>query len=362
MNAPHVLTLASVLGCAPSAEDSPTAAAAPAEASAALEAPTPPPVAAPPPKPGGTPIVADLHIDTPTQLLRRGVGLDAPELESGLGAMRAGGTNLAMMVLWPPKAPGDAVVASLLERMEAEDARLDAVALARSPAEARRVVADGRVAFAYAMEGAHGLDAAGVEGLAPLQARGLAMIGVTWSFSNTWGGSSKDEGGGLTERGRALVTEANRLGVVLDVSHASRATTLDICRLSSAPVVASHSDAAAVHGNPRNLDDEEIACVCEKGGVIGLNFHAPFVGPGAGATTLGEHADHLAKVGGRGCVALGSDFDGMITPPPDLRTAASLDVLWTELARRGWSPTEIAGVKGENFMRVWERATAGVAE
>lgn len=333
--------------------------AAPAEASSVVVpgVPAPVDVAPPPPQPA---VQVDLHLDTPTQLHRRSVGLDAPGLEAGLVQLRRGGTNLAVEVLWPPRNVDHRVhVEALLTRLEAEDARLDGLQLVRSPAEARAVAARGGVGFAVSLEGAHGLgdepfEPGGREALGALHRRGLSLLGLTWSFSNRYAGSSGDGGGGLTEEGRALVAEANRLGVVLDVSHASRATTLETCRLSTAPVIASHSDAAGVHPHPRNLSDEEIDCIAASGGVIGLNFHATFVGSPAGVKKLADHAAYLRARGGLGVVALGSDFDGLITTPPDLKDAGELPALWRELAARGWTEDELQAVKGGNFLRAWQ--------
>lgn len=300
------------------------------------------------------PVQADLHLDTPTQLHRKDVGLDAPGLEAGVAQLRAGGTNLAVMVLWPPRdAKWEAHTEALLARMEAEDARLADVTLVRSPAEARTVAAAGGIGVTYALEGAHGIDRSGAEGLRALRARGLSMLGLTWSFSNRYAGSSGDGGGGLTEEGRALVAEARRLGVLIDVSHASRQTTLEVCSGTHIPVVASHSDAAAVRPHARNLTDEEIACIAATGGVIGLNLHAPFLGTPADVKKAADHLEHLRKVGGIGVVALGSDYDGLITVPEGLTTAADLGKIWDELRRRGWSEVEITQVRGENYLRAW---------
>ncbi|MES2640033.1 MAG: membrane dipeptidase [Myxococcota bacterium] len=302
---------------------------------------------------------ADLHLDTPTQLYRKKVGLDADGLEAGLAQLRTGGTNLAVMVLWPPReAKWEAHVESLLAILEKEDARLDSVALARSPEEARAIAERGGVAMVYSLEGAHGIDTTGLDGLRALHARGLSMLGLTWSFSNRFAGSSGDAGAqpagtGLTDDGRALVAEAQRLGVLVDLSHASVATTLEVCRASLVPVLASHSDAAAVKPHVRNLTDEEIGCIAATGGVVGLNLHSTFLGSPAGVKKAADHVEHLRDIGGIGVVALGSDFDGLITPPPDIATASSLGVLWDELRRRGWTEPAIQAVRGENFLRAW---------
>jgi len=306
------------------------------------------------------PVQADLHLDTPHQLHTKGLSLDAAEgLEAGLSQLQAGGTNVAVMVLWPPrKADHWPHVQAVLGRLERELDGQDSLALVRDAAAARRVAEAGGVGVVLALEGAHGL---GAEGdwrarLDDLDARGLSMLGLTWSMSNRFAGSSGDGGGGLTDEGRELVAEARRRGLVLDLSHASRQTTLEVCRDSPVPVVASHSNAHAVVAHGRNLTDEEIRCIADSGGVIGLNFHATFVGAQADVGSLADHADHLAAVGGKGVVALGSDYDGLIRKPAGLPDASAIPALWAELHRRGWTEAEVAGVRGENFLRAWTAA------
>jgi membrane dipeptidase len=307
-------------------------------------------------------VQVDLHLDTPTQLLEKQLGLDAVTgLESGLAQMRAGGTNASVMVLWPPRqSEHKARTFALLQTMEREIARLDSVELVRSPAELRAVTAAGRLAVMFSVEGAHGL---GTEQWRPvldeLHARGLSLMGLTWSMSNRFAGSSGDGGGGLTAEGRALVGEMRRRGIGVDVSHASRATSREVCEGSPVPVIASHSDAHALTPQARNLTDDEIRCIAGTGGVIGLNFHAPFVGPNADVARVADHADHLAQVGGPGVVSLGSDFDGYIKKPVGLEHAGKIGALWDELRGRGWTEGQIRGVQGENFLRAWDAILAG---
>lgn len=308
------------------------------------------------------PLQADLHLDTPTQLHRQGVGLDAPQgLEGGLAQLRAGGTNLAVEVLWPPRsADWRAHTFSLLARLEAEDARLEGLTLARTPAQARAIAAQGQVAYVVALEGAHGLGDGDWRGTVDtLHSRGLAVLGLTWSMSNPFAGSSGDDGGGLTEQGRALVAHAQGHGILIDLSHASRATTLEVCKTTTVPVIASHSNAHAVQSHKRNLTDEEIRCIAATGGVVGLNFHASFVGGTRDVAAVADQADHIARVGGHGVLALGSDFDGLIATPEGLSDAGDIPALWSELRGRGWTEAQVLGVQGENFMRAWSGAVAG---
>ncbi len=309
-------------------------------------------------------IQADLHLDTPTQLHRKGLPLDSPAgLEAGLPQLQLGGTNLAVQVLWPPRNSSHrAHTFALLEKLEAQDARLDQLVLVRSPREARAAAARGQVGYVVALEGAHGLGSEDWRGtLDQLHGRGLQVLGLTWSMSNAFAGSSGDGGGGLTEQGLELVALARARGIVLDLSHASRATTMAVCTDAPAPVIASHSDAHAVTANKRNLTDEEIRCIAASGGVVGLNLHAPFVGGARNVAAVADHADHIARIGGHGAVALGSDFDGLITTPDGLDDASDIPALWAELRRRGWTEEQLAGVRGENFMRAWAAAQAASA-
>ena len=303
------------------------------------------------------PVAADLHLDTLTQLYTRNIGLDAAGLQAGLKQLQEGGTNVAVYALWPPRdSDGPARALALLDRFEAEDKRLDGMGLARSPDEARALIASGRIAAVISMEGAHGLAEDWQSSLTALHRRGLSMMGLTWSFSNRFAGSSGDDGGGLTDEGRALVTAAQRMGVLVDLSHASRATTLDVCRGSAAPVIASHSSAAALTMRGRNLSDEEIRCIAATGGVIGVNLHRTFLGLTGDVAAAAAHMDHLRKVGGDGAVALGSDFDGYIKTPAGLDDAGDLPALWAELKRRGWTEAQVNGARGENFLRAWQGA------
>jgi membrane dipeptidase len=297
----------------------------------------------------------DLHVDTLTELADRGVGFADPGLEAGIPALRDGGTNVVVNVLWPPRdADHEAYTLEQLGRFERELAAAPDLALARSPAEADGIVASGRIATLLALEGAHGIEDNGVAGLEALHARGLSMLGLTWSLSNRFAGSSGDGGGGLTPDGRALVAAAERLGILVDVSHASRQATLDTCAAAKAPLVASHSNAASAHPVPRNLTDEEIRCVAATGGLVGVMFHGPFVASGApGVEQVADQVEALIRVAGAEHVGLGSDFDGDIQTPEGLKSAAGLPALWAELRERGHDEATIAAISGGNFRRVW---------
>ena len=309
--------------------------------------------------PSGMRIQADLHLDTPTQFHRKGLALDAPTgLEGGLAQLKEGGTNLAVEVLWPPRGMDPrAHVYGLMERLQIEDQRLDEIVLVKSPQRANREIQSGRIAMLIAIEGAHGLGEQNWEAtLDDLHRQGLSILGLAWSFSNQFAGSSGDGGGGLTALGRSLVASARKMGILLDVSHASKQTVMETCEGSPVPVIASHSNAQGIHDHPRNLSNEEILCIAETGGVIGLNFHRPFLGGSQDINQVVAHANHIAALAGHQSLALGSDFDGLIQPAHGLPTSAQLGSLWSALRSSGWTRAQIDGLQGENFFRAWSAA------
>jgi membrane dipeptidase len=186
---------------------------------------------------------------------------------------------------------------------------------------------------------------------------------------------------GLSRFGRQLVTELNRLGIVVDVSHTGHASSMDAVEASTAPVIASHSNAAAVHSSRRNLQDDLIRAIADSGGVIGVNGFPAFVAD-TSAPTLDQYIDHMAYIAdlvGPAHVGVGIDYtdrnppmteyeqlvaDGYWSresyPPPPwhypsgLDDACGLPNLTRRLLQRGFSPQDVRGILGENWLRVFD--------
>jgi hypothetical protein len=210
------------------------------------------------------------------------------------------------------------------------------------------------------MEGADCLSGK-AEALAGWRNEGLRYLGLTWNNSNPFATAAADRGQrgrGLTDLGRELVRESNRLGVLVDLSHASEKTFWDVYRESRAPIIASHSCAASLRPHLRNLDDEQARAIARTGGVIGVNFHQPFLRHPGPATVddVARHIAHLARVAGPEHVALGSDFDGLITAPEGLEDASKLPNLTAALLRQGLAAPDIRRILGENVLRVLEHS------
>ena len=192
---------------------------------------------------------------------------------------------------------------------------------------------------------------------------------LTWNSTN-WADSCKDEPihNGLTDFGRDVISEMNRLGMIVDVSHSSDKTVWDALETSSAPIIASHSCAKAICDHPRNLNDDLIEAIAKAGGVIGINFYPVFLDQefkskrekGLKPTPpplskVIDHIDYIAAIGGIGSIGLGSDFDGMNPPPVGLEDVSKMPGITKTLLERGYSVEEVKKISGGNFMRVFKQ-------
>jgi membrane dipeptidase len=254
----------------------------------------------------------------------------------------------------PARQFADAVVAEL-ERLEAAGL----VRIARSVED----FAPGRIAAILHLEGAEPL-APDLSDLDEWYARGLRSLGLVWSRPNAFAEgvpfafpSSPETGPGLTKAGRALVRACNERGILVDCSHLNRRGFFDVAALSTAPVVATHSNAHALCPASRNLDDEQLDAIRDSGGVVGVNFAVSFLredGLQDKATPLDavcRHVDYLVERMGIDHVALGSDYEGAEVPEA-LADAARLPRLAEALAGRGYDDDAVAKITHRNWLRV----------
>jgi membrane dipeptidase len=261
----------------------------------------------------------------------------------------------------------------------------DRLTLATTARQVREAKSQGRVAAFIGVEGGHVIEGS-LDNLRELYRRGVRYMTLTWNNGTPWAGAAAGlngtRTGGLTEQGRAIVREMNRLGMLVDISHVSDSTFFDAVAASTAPVIASHSSARALNSHRRNMSDAQLRAVARNGGVVNVNFYSAFIDPQFLAkadsierhlppeardaalrslprpplSVLLDHFDHIAKVAGVDHVGLGSDFDGVSgLLPAGMDDVTRLPLIAQGLLDRGYSETDVKKMLGGNMLRVMEQ-------
>jgi len=269
-----------------------------------------------------------------------------------------------------PLAPTDATqmtldMMALMLRIERQSA--GKVKIVRTAAEIEQCLEKDVLACVLHMEGAEAIDE-DLNALEVFYAAGLRSIGLVWSRPNIFAQgvplqfpSTPDTGDGLTEAGQRLVRACNELGVMIDLSHITEAGFWDVADISSAPLVATHSNAHALCRHPRNLTDKQLDAIAESGGMVGVNFAVGFLREDgqwdADATDLTEivrHIDYLVERMGIDHVGFGSDMDGARVPTA-FADVTGMPALVQELREAGYDDESLAKICGRNWIDLLAR-------
>lgn len=282
-----------------------------------------------------------------------------------------------------------------LEKMLSNNA--DKIALARSSQEIQQVLSQGKIAAVIGVEGGNMIESS-LENLESLYARGARYLTLTWNYNVPWATAaaieskvSVPQGKGLTAHGEAIIKKMNALGMMVDLSHAGEHTFYDVLAISTKPVLVSHSNAYSITPHYRNLKDKQLEALKKNGGVVGVNFYSEFLDSNfkvrakklykahfgakgnyklsamrqyeklplklkrqadAPLSTVLAHMDYLVAKVGIDHVAIGSDFDGIETPPQGLEDVSKFPVLTQALLDHGYSKQDVAKIMGLNFLRI----------
>ncbi len=330
-------------------------------------------------------------------------------MHTDIRRLRAGGVGGQFWSVWVPVELDHAeAVVTVIEQIDLvhrlTEAYPEDLELALTADDIVQIHSRGRIASLIGMEGGHSID----NSLAVLRrfyTLGVRYLTLTHWANTDWVDAATDtpEHDGLSPFGEVVVREMNRLGMLVDLSHVSAAGMRDVLDVSRAPVFFSHSCALALNSHPRNVPDDVLERIAEKGGVVMINFGSYFVdqkiterhaaykaeetrletlNPGdpqavedgmkawleanplwtVPLAKLADHFDHVRKVAGVDHVGIGSDYDGISALPAGMEDVSGYPALLVELMRRGWSREDIAKVAGLNILRVMREAEAVAAE
>jgi len=353
-------------------------------------------------------IVVDTHDDTTQRFLDGKFDIAQRHAEGSidLPRMREGGLDAIFFSIWlPSKITGTDAVSRALAQIEAVRDQVRThpkdVSLATTAAEVRASHQEGKIAALMGVEGGHMINS-DLDVLRKFASLGVRYMTLTHSGNDEWADSSTDKPAhnGLTDFGKDVVREMNRLGVIVDISHVSDKTFYDALEISKAPMIASHSSCRAICDAPRNMTDQMMKDLAAKGGVVQINYHVGFLSqefrnaekanpeinkaigqevqkrcgdneacqllegdrltreyveqgklPRVDWTKIIEHIDYAVKVAGVDHVGLGSDFDGA-NMPYGMEDASKLPKITDALLRKGYSEGDVKKILGENTLRV----------
>lgn len=295
----------------------------------------------------------DGHADTASELLDRGKSLSKNDLHIDLDRMPKGYTQV--FAAYIDKEYYDAPMAraeAIIENFRAEiEKNSDRITLCTNNAERLDAIRSGKRAAFLSLEGGEPIKS--TEDVERLYDMGVRIASLTWNYENQLAGGA-DSDAGLTVLGKAVIEEFEKKGIIPDLSHLNRRSFWDVMNIVKKPVIATHSCSDSVFGHRRNLTDEQFGAICEKGGVVGINFYPEFLTGGNTAypRDIFAHIDRFLSLGGEDHIGLGSDFDGVGCLPKGISGIGSMNILFEEMQKYGYNDSLIEKICYANFERI----------
>ncbi len=234
-----------------------------------------------------------------------------------------------------------------------ERLRTTSLGLVLSPADLEENIRTGRPSAILSIEGGEALDGK-PENIQYFYDLGVRFLTLTWNLKNDICESCVSGDAPLTDFGKAVVREMNRLHMTPDVSHMCEKGFWSTLETSVRPIVATHSNAKKLCSHARNLTDEQFVAIKNCGGLVGINFYAPFLENDTGKaslTSIIKHIEHFLALGGEDTLCLGGDLDGMLTPAKGISGIGDVDKIANAMAKLNYSDDLIAKIMGENVRR-----------
>jgi membrane dipeptidase len=337
------------------------------------------------------------------------ISKNVPKLQTDISRLRQGNVGAQFWSVFVPASTAEdgTAFSKTIEQIELVKAMVkrypETFEMARTVNDIERIQKSGKIASLIGVEGGHSIEDS-IENLRRLHKLGAGYMTLTHSDTLAWADAATDEPKhhGLTPFGEEIIREMNRLGMLVDLSHVSVETMKDAIRVSSSPVIFSHSSARAVADHPRNVPDDVLLQVKKNGGVVMVNFFSGFVHPESARKRANmfqvnrelrakfpleadykvarkrwddehpiergsvhdvvDHIDHIVKIAGIDHIGIGSDYDGVPMLPEQLDDVSTYPVITQELISRGYSAAQIHQVMSGNILRAMRRAEAVAAK
>lgn len=301
--------------------------------------------------------VFDGHCDTAFELWQRGEGLSENTCHIDLrkaATFEGYAQVFAFCGYASEERPPEELLTLPLQYLRREVAANAAqIGFAKNSAEIVALWEQGKAAALLSVEGAEviGCDESRLPALAQ---EGFVMTTLTWNADNSLAGCHGSEFG-LSARGRSFVRAAQCAGILIDVSHLGERAFWELCDVTQAPILASHSNCRALCGHSRNLSDDQLRAIAQSGGTVGLNLYAPFVGEKADFAALRRHLEHILRICGEDHVALGGDFDGCDELTDGFGTVADWKTFYDYLASCGYAQNLLDKLYFRNLFALLDR-------
>lgn len=303
----------------------------------------------------------DLHCDTASRLYYENKKLKENDLAIDIKKLRKGNADAQIFAhfieLDKCKDPYDEFLLMYKNFIKEIKKNKDDIEIVKSILELNEVNNKGKIGAFLSIEEGQVLEG-DIKKVKEVYNLGIRIITLTWNFPNDIGYPNFDfkfKDKGLTQKGIEIVSEMEKLRIIPDASHLSDRGFYDLLNICKKPFITSHSNAREVKYHPRNLADDMIRKLSEKGGVIGLNFCDDFLGENK-ISSIGDmikHITHITNIGGIDVMALGSDFDG-IDNEVEIKDISQMELLWYRLKSNGFKESEIDKIFKGNVLRVFK--------
>ena len=249
----------------------------------------------------------------------------------------------------------------LIDKFKLLEQKTEDIELIEEYSDINKVISRNNIGVLLAIEGADGIF--DLSALRIFYQLGVRLITLTWNYRNhlAEGINELKADGGVTQFGQSFIKEMNRLGIIIDVSHLTPSSFWDVIEYSNSPVVASHSNVKEICDHPRNLGDDQIKALAKKEGLIGINFYSDFLknnNKKVESKDVIEHIRYIKDLVGIDYIGLGTDFDGIPTPPDDLSDISKIPRLVEELKKANFTRDEIEKITRENWLNIIKKVNS----